>query len=64
MYIGVVVVLLGWAALFRSRTLLICAAALALAVHVRVVFAEEHWARRTFGADWEHYPAQVPRWFL
>jgi protein-S-isoprenylcysteine O-methyltransferase Ste14 len=22
------------------------------------------WARRTFGADWERYRAQVPRWLL
>ncbi len=64
MYIGVALVLLGWAALFQSRTLLIYAAGFAIVVHLRVTLAEEPWARRTFGADWEDYRAQVPRWLL
>ena len=64
MYIAVIAVLLGWAALFRSRTLLIYAVAVATAVHLRVVLAEEPWARRTFGAEWEDYQARVPRWFF
>ncbi len=62
MYIGVIVVLLGWAALFRSRTLLGYALAVAIAFHLRVQSSEEPWARRTFGADWEDYRARVPRW--
>ena len=64
MYIAVIAVLLGWAALFRSRTLLIYAVAVATAVHLRVVLAEEPGARRTFGAEWEDYQARVPRWFF
>jgi len=64
MYIGVIVVLLGWAALFRSRTLLGYALAVAIAFHLRVQSSEEPWARRTFGADWEDYRARVPRWLL
>lgn len=64
MYIAVLAVLLGWAALFRSRTLLFYALAVATAVHFRVLLAEEPWARRTFGAEWEAYRARVPRWFL
>ncbi len=64
MYIAVVAVLLGWAALFRSRTLLIYALAVAITVHFRVLLAEEPWARRTFGAEWEEYRTRVPRWFL
>ncbi|TLZ47353.1 MAG: isoprenylcysteine carboxylmethyltransferase family protein [Bacillati bacterium ANGP1] len=62
MYIGVIVVLLGWAALLRSRTLLVYALAVEIAVHLRVLVSEEPWARRTFGADWEDYRARVPRW--
>ena len=64
MYIAVILVLLGWAALFRSRTLLVYALAVAIAFHLRVVVSEEPWARRTFGADWENYRARVPRWIL
>ena len=64
MYIAVIAVLLGWTALFRSRTLLIYALVTALAVHLRVILVEEPWARRTFGADWESYRSHVPRWLL
>jgi protein-S-isoprenylcysteine O-methyltransferase Ste14 len=64
MYIAVIAVLLGWTALFRSRTLLIYALVTALAVHLRVILVEEPWARRTFGAHWENYRSRVPRWFL
>ena len=64
MYIAVILVLLGWAALFRSRTLLVYALAVAIAFHLRVLVSEEPWARRTFGADWEDYRARVPRWLL
>jgi protein-S-isoprenylcysteine O-methyltransferase Ste14 len=31
--------------------------------HLRVVFGEEPWLARTFGAAWVRYEARVPRWF-
>jgi protein-S-isoprenylcysteine O-methyltransferase Ste14 len=63
MYIAVVLILLGWAAAYRSTTLLGYAAFLMFLFHVRVVIFEEPWLARRYGEQWEHYRAQVPRWF-
>ena len=62
MYIGVLLILVGWAVLFRSTVLAWYAAAVAVAVHLRVVFGEEPWLARTHGDDWLTYKRSVPRW--
>ena len=62
MYVGVLLILLGWAAGFQSRALLLYAVAAAIAFHVRVLVAEEPWQARTFGEDWARYKAHTPRW--
>lgn len=62
MYVSVVLILVGWAALYASRTLWIYAAFVALAFHARVVFGEEPWLARTHGAAWTAYRAAVRRW--
>ena len=62
MYIAVVLVLWGWAAAYRSRSLAIYALAIMLAFHLRVVFGEEPWLARAHGVKWVRYSAQVPRW--
>ncbi len=64
MYVGVITILIGWSILWDSRTLLIYAVVVAAAVYVRVLLAEEPWAARNFGAEWEAYRARVPRWFI
>ncbi len=64
MYIGVVTILIGWTLLWGSRTLVIYTLVVMAAVHVRVLIAEEPWAARSFGADWEAYRARVPRWLI
>ena len=64
MYVGVLTILIGWSILWDSRTLLIYALVVAAAVYVRVLLAEEPWAARNFGAEWEAYRARVPRWFI
>lgn len=63
MYLSVMMVLLGWAAAFRSETLAVYALAVSAAFHLRVVFAEEPWLARTHGEKWVRYKAEVPRWF-
>ena len=63
MYVAVVLVLLGWSALFHSSALLVYAAAVAAAFHLRVVFGEEPWLAQTHRGSWLRYSAQVPRWF-
>jgi protein-S-isoprenylcysteine O-methyltransferase Ste14 len=64
MYLGVLLLLCGWATLFGSLTLAIYALVVALAFQLRVLLAEESWAARTFGRDWEAYRARVPRWLI
>ena len=64
MYVAVVLVLLGWAVLFRSWPLSVYALAVAVAFHLRVVLGEEPWLARTHGHAWSRYRAEVPRWFL
>jgi protein-S-isoprenylcysteine O-methyltransferase Ste14 len=63
MYISVMLIVLGWAACFGSRQLLIYALILGFAFHVRVVWGEEPWLARLHGSQWEEYKAAVPRWF-
>ena len=63
MYIAVSLILLGWAAAYRSAPLLWYAACLMLVFHLRVVLFEEPWLEGRYGEAWKHYRAQVPRWF-
>jgi protein-S-isoprenylcysteine O-methyltransferase Ste14 len=64
MYIGVVTILLGWCALWDSRTLIIYTVLFLCGFHLRVLLFEEPWAARQFGAQWETYRARVPRWVI
>lgn len=64
MYVGVVAILIGWTVLWGSRALAIYTLVVMAAVHVRVRVAEEPWAARHFGAEWQAYRARVPRWFV
>ena len=63
MYMAVLVILASWATGFRSITLSGYAAAVSLAFHLRIVWHEEPWLARAFGAEWLAYRARVPRWF-
>ena len=62
MYIGVLLVLVGWALLYESRALAWYAAAIALAFHLRVILGEEPWLAQQHGAAWIAYEDRVPRW--
>lgn len=64
MYVGVTLILSGWAVLFWSLTLMVYCALVLLAFHIRVIVGEEPQLKRTFGADWESYRARVPRWLF
>ena len=63
MYIAVSLILLGWAAAYRSTALLRYAGFVAILFYVRVVMFEEPWLARRYGEQWERYRAHVPRWF-
>lgn len=62
MYVGVVVLLCGWALAYGSTALWLYAAAVAIAFHLRVVLGEEPWLARKYGDAWRAYSARVPRW--
>lgn len=62
MYVSVLLILLGWAAAFASSGVLVYAALIALAFHLRVVYGEEPFLARKHGAAWQAYVNQVPRW--
>ncbi len=62
MYVGVTLLLCGWALAYRSATLWAYAAAVAIAFHLRVVFGEEPWLARTHGTAWHAYRERVRRW--
>lgn len=64
MYLGVLSVVLGWAALrpAAAGALLLYAALVAVAFHIFVVRYEEPKLRALFGAAYDAYAAQVGRW--
>ena len=63
MYLSVLAVVVGWAALFGMAWLLAYASALALCCHLFVVFYEELKLQDLFGLEYESYRRVVPRWF-
>ena len=62
MYIGVFLLVLGWAGVFAEAWLLVYLAAAAVLVQVFVVLYEEPTLLRTFGAEYEAYRQSVGRW--
>jgi protein-S-isoprenylcysteine O-methyltransferase Ste14 len=63
MYVGVLLILIGWAIGFRSWPLAGYAAGVAIAFHLRVLFHEEPFLARAHPESWPAYRARVPRWF-
>ena len=64
MYVGVLTVIFAWAVLYRSRGVAVYALVVAVCFYSFVVFFEEPFLRRRFGADYEHYCREVPRWLF
>lgn len=64
MYVGVLLMLAGWAIGFASAAHVVYAAIIAIAFHLRVVYYEEPWLAHTHGSAWTAYASRVPRWFL
>jgi protein-S-isoprenylcysteine O-methyltransferase Ste14 len=64
MYVSVALILIGWTIAFASRNLATYTIIVLIAFHLRVVFGEEPWLKRTHGAEWDEYAKKVPRWFF
>lgn len=62
MYVGVLTTLLGESLFFGSPALLAWMLAVAITFHLFVVLYEEPCLRDRFGADYERYLTDVPRW--
>jgi protein-S-isoprenylcysteine O-methyltransferase Ste14 len=62
MYVGVLLILCGWAIGLQSWTLALYAAGIAVAFHVRVLLHEEPFLARTQPEAWAAYRARVGRW--
>lgn len=62
MYLGILAVLAGEAALLASTVLLAIAIVVGLGFHLFVLLYEEPKLRRTFGASYEEYCSRVRRW--
>jgi protein-S-isoprenylcysteine O-methyltransferase Ste14 len=62
MYLGVLAVVLGWAALFSHATVVVYAVAIFTAFHCFVVFYEEPHLQELFGDEYQAYRESVGRW--
>ena len=62
MYVGVVMLVLGWAFLTGNLWNYIYSGLIPLIFHFRVVFYEEREMERLFGKEWDTYRSAVPRW--
>jgi protein-S-isoprenylcysteine O-methyltransferase Ste14 len=62
MYLGVALVILGEAGLFRSSHLAEYTAVMLLIAHVFVIQYEEPTLHRQFGESYDEYRRTVPRW--
>jgi protein-S-isoprenylcysteine O-methyltransferase Ste14 len=64
MYVGVLTVIFGWTVFYQSPAVAVYGLAIALCFYSFVVFFEEPVLRKRFGADYEQYCAEVPRWLV
>lgn len=63
MYLGVLLVVVGWALRLASQGLALYALGLGALFHLFVVCYEEPALRRSFGPAYEEYAARVGRWW-
>jgi protein-S-isoprenylcysteine O-methyltransferase Ste14 len=62
MYLGVILVILGWAGVFSEGWLLIYALGVGIIMHLFVVWYEEPRLQELFGKDFETYRDTAGRW--
>ena len=62
MYVGVLTVILGWAAYFQSAALVLWAALVFAGFNAFIRLYEEPHLAREFGSEYSQYRAEVGRW--
>jgi protein-S-isoprenylcysteine O-methyltransferase Ste14 len=62
MYLGVIILVVGWSVLLTSPVLMCYALILAVGFHIRVLTHEEPWLESQFGSEWRRYRSEVGRW--
>jgi protein-S-isoprenylcysteine O-methyltransferase Ste14 len=62
MYVGVVILVFGWAMVMGNLWNYVYAVIVPIVFHLRVVLYEEKEMKRLFGEEWEAYKEVVPRW--
>ena len=62
MYVSALLIILGEAMIFRSAALLVYTVCVLVCFHLFVVFYEEPSLAGRFGASYEQYLNEVPRW--
>ena len=63
MYVGVLLLVLGWTVYLASPLLVVYTGLLAIGFHIRVIRHEEPRLRAKFGQEWRDYATAVSRWF-
>jgi protein-S-isoprenylcysteine O-methyltransferase Ste14 len=61
-YVGVLAVIVGWAALFQAAGLILYALAVGTCFHLFILLYEEPVLRRAFGDEYQEYCTRVGRW--
>lgn len=62
MYLGVLMIIAGWAVINGSPLTGVYLVFAAIAFHLRVIMHEEKWLRENFTCEWKTYSVNVPRW--
>lgn len=62
MYVGVLLLVMGWAVFLYSPLLSVYTGLLAIGFHIRVIRHEEPWLDSEFQEAWWMYKAAVSRW--
>lgn len=62
MYVGVLLILSGWAIITGSPIVAGFALFMSSAFYFRVKLHEEPWAEQTFASEWQEYKNNVPGW--
>jgi protein-S-isoprenylcysteine O-methyltransferase Ste14 len=62
MYLGVLIVVVGWSLVFAAWSIALYGAVVAVGFHFFVVYYEEPNLTAAFGREYERYAATVPRW--